>query len=137
MKSSAALLLHSPGNPVHHLNAHRREITNGGFSAQHDRVSLLEHGISHIGDLRTRRVGLIDHTLKHMRSHNHRFTNSKTFAYDVSLNNGQFLIWAFHTQITAGHHDGIGCLNNAANAFHGVLILDLSHHFGGVITDFN
>ena len=122
--------LDATGNPVEDLDAIDRIFANGGLTAEHNGIGLLEDGIGDISNLSTGRNRILDHRLEHMSGDDDLLADLEGGLEDLALDDREFLHGALDTKIAAGDHHGIGLFDDLGDQLDGTLILDLRDDAG-------
>ena len=97
----------------------------GGLAGEHDAAGAVEHRIGHIGHLRPGGPGVAHHGVQHLGGSDHRLARLKPLSDDLLLEDGHLGGGDLHPQVTPGHHDAVGGLQDLVDVVHALLILDL------------
>ena len=116
---------HDAGHGAHHV---MRVHANGGFPGQHDRIRAVEDGVGHVGSLGPGGTGIFDHGIQHLGGHNHRLGVFPGDLDGAFLHQRHLLQWAFHTQVTAGHHDAVKGKNDGFQGLDSLRLFQLGDH---------
>ena len=117
---AAARLLKGFGarnSALHRLNGFDREVAGGCFRRAHHGVSAVEHGVTHVQDLRARRQRRLDHRFKGLSRIDDRGIQHLSAFDHILLRADEAGITDFNAQITACHHYGVGRFNDAIQNF--------------------
>ena len=119
------LLLGALSNGRHGLESIHGVSTGSSLAGEHDGRGAVVDGICHVGDLGTGGAGVHDHAVQHLGSGDDGLAKGEGALDDVLLDAGQLGKVDLNAQIAAGHHDSIGCSQNAVDVVHALTVLDL------------
>src|SRR5258706_448086 len=125
VKLRAAAAFDARRNLVENPDALDRIFPHGRLAAQHDRISLLENGVGHVGDFRARGHGRFDHAFEHVRGDDDGPADAQACLDDAALHDGQFFVRNFDAQIAARPHDGVGFVDDGLQIGDGLLVFNL------------
>ena len=95
------------------------------LAREHDRARTVVHGVCDVGDLRTRRAGLLDHGLQHLRRRDAPLARHAAGVDDGLLNVGQFLIGDLYAHVAAPDHDAVRNFQNGFQIVDARAVFDL------------
>ena len=124
-KAGVVLLLGALSNGRHGLESIHGVSTGSSLAGKHDGRGAVVDGICHVGDLGTGGAGVHDHAVQHLGSGDDGLAKGEGALDDILLNAGQLGKVNLNAQIAAGHHDSIGCSQNAVDVVHALTVLDL------------
>src|SRR5438876_5779979 len=127
--AGAAAALDALGDSVQHLDAFERVFSDGGFAGEHDRVGLLEYGIGDVGHLGAGRHRVLDHRLQHVRGDDDRLAVPDAGLDGSALDDRQFFVGTFDTEITTGNHDAVAGIDEVVKVLNGLLVFNLGDDF--------
>src|SRR5207253_2588800 len=108
-----------------------------GFTAQHDRVRLLEDGISHVRDFGPGRHRVFDHRFEHVRGHDDGLPYPQTTLHDSPLDNRQFFHRAFDPEVPPRDHDRVGGVDHLVDLPYRRLVFDFRDDLSGATEFFH
>src|ERR671921_116609 len=117
--------LRGAADALHLLHAPLREAPDGRLAREHHRVGPVEDGVGHVGDLGTRRAGVPDHGVEHLRGHDDRFAQAPATGDHALLLDGHPLGGELDGEVPAGHHDAVGGRDDVLNVVYGLVLFDL------------
>src|SRR6185295_7807524 len=100
----AAAAFDAGGDLIEDLDALEGIFADGGFTAQHDCIRLLEDGVGDVGDLGAGGHGRLDHAFQHVGGDDDRTADTQTGFDDAALDDGQFLVGDLDAEIAARDH---------------------------------
>ena len=120
---------HSAGDAVHDFDTGDRVGPGAGFPAQHDGVGFFGDRVGDVGDFGAGGHWVGDHAFEHVGGDDHWLAAFDAAAHDAALDDGEFLDVDFDAEVAAGHHDGVGCIDDGVEVGDGLLVLDFGHDF--------
>jgi hypothetical protein len=119
------LPLGPPHDGVHDPHSGDGMIADGGFRAEHDGVRAVEHGVSHIARLGSRRPRVMDHGFEHLRRGDDRLVVGVASSDDHLLEDGNILRGHLDSKVASGDHDGIRSRDDVFDILDRLRLLDL------------
>ena len=114
-------------NGGHGLEGLHGVVTGSGLTRQHDGGGAIVDGICHVGDLGTGGAGVDHHAVQHLGGSDDGLAEGEGAVDDVLLDAGQLGEVDLNAQVTTGHHDGIGCGEDAVDVVHTLTVLDFGN----------
>lgn len=111
----------------HDINSLLEEGSVGSLTTEHDGIGTIVNSVGDIGALGTSRTGVAHHRLEHLRGGNDGLALNVGTADHVLLRQKDLGGWDLHTQITTGHHDGIGLTKDVVIVLQTLKILNLAN----------
>ncbi len=99
-------------NPVHRLDDTGRVVTDRRLAGEHHGVGTVEDGVGNVRGLCAGRSPRVDHRVEHLRGGDHGRARRVTPADDALLNDRDFFERHLDTEVTAGDHHAVGCLDD-------------------------
>jgi len=121
------LVLGALCNGGHGLEGLHGVVTGSGLTRQHDGGGAIVDGICHVGDLSTGGAGVDHHAVQHLGGSDDGLAEGEGAVDDVLLDAGQLGEVDLNAQVTTGHHDGIGCGEDAVDVVHTLAVLDFGN----------
>ena len=122
---SMDVLLSLESNVGHHLHRLNGIVAIGRFAREHEGIGVGIDSVGDVGHFGARGTRVLDHALEHLCGHDDRLMGADALLNDVALNTGNELIIHLDAQITTGHHNAIGGLDDFINVVHTLLVLNL------------
>ncbi|MEY5014136.1 MAG: hypothetical protein RIS92_494 [Verrucomicrobiota bacterium] len=130
VESGAATFFDARGDLIKNLDTLEGVLAGGGFSGKHDGIGLFEHCVGDVGDFGASWHGGGDHRFEQVGCDDDGLPEPLAAFDDTSLDNWQFLHWAFDPEITAGDHDEVGFPNDVVEVANGQLVFDFGDDSG-------
>src|SRR5829696_7761696 len=111
-------------DPLHLLHAPFRVAPDGRLAREHHRVGPVEDGVCHVRDLGTRRTGVPDHGVEHLRGDDDRFAQTPATGDHTLLLYGHPLGRELDGEIPAGDHDAVGGRDDVLYVVYRLVLLD-------------
>lgn len=124
------------GDAFHDVEAFEWVFTDGGFAGEHDAVGFFEDGVSDVGDFGSGGDGGFDHAFEHVCSDGDGAAEVDAAFDHVTLDDGEFLVGAFDTEVTASDHDGVGFEDDFVEVGDAALVFDFGDDFGLAVSGF-
>ena len=112
------------GNGGHGLHRLEGIFARGRFAAEHEGIGAIVDGVGDVGDLCSRGTRVVDHRVKHLRGHDHRFFLHHTLVNDLALDAGDAFDGHFDAEVAARDHDAIGGVDDLVDVVHAFLVFD-------------
>ena len=97
---------HDLGHGAHDV---LRVDTHGSLTREHNGVSAIENGVSHVGSLCTSRAQVGNHGIQHLGSHDDRLSVLASNLDSALLEQRHALQRHLNAEVATGNHDGIEC----------------------------
>lgn len=121
----AVVLFHFGGNARHRFDRFDRIVAVGRLAAEHNCVDSLVNRVGHVADLGPGGARIADHRVEHLCGDDDRDFAFDAFVDQKALCAGNPFGRDFHPQVTAGHHDAVGFVQDFVDVVHAFLVLDL------------
>ena len=119
-------LLSLTDDACHRLDSLEGVLTVSRLTREHDSVGAVVDSVSDVADLCTRRQGVVDHRVEHLRSDDDGLLSSDTLLDDHTLDGGDLLSGDFDSEVTTSDHDTIARVDDLVDVVDTFLVLDLS-----------
>ena len=113
------------GNRSHRLHRFEGIFTRSGFTAEHQSIGAIVNSVGNVGHLSTCGTWVVDHSVQHLRGHNHRFLSLDALSNDLALNAGNALNGHFNTEVTARNHNTVRRFNDFIDVVYSFLVFNL------------
>ena len=119
----------SPRNSNQGFYTTDRVFSGRRFPGKHDCVRLFKDGIGDVRNFSTGRHRIFHHRFQHLGCNNQSLPVFRTKIGNFSLDLGEFFHVDFNSQISPGHHDAIGYLNDLFKIVDPLLVFNFSDKF--------
>ena len=119
----------------HKTDSFHRIISNSSFSRKHHTVCSHLHRLIDIMNLNSRRKGLFDHTLNHLRRYNNRLPIVMTTINNLLLIDREHRNRYLYTKISSCNHHPIACFDDFLKMIQSLLIFYFCYnaHVRGIV----